>query len=314
MTAKGRDRNVVVADREESLDMATHHPRVSSTPGESGFALILALLALLLLTFLGLTLAVTTSTELQIATNYRWSEQARYAAEAGAEVGKVRLRNVLNWRLGGILPPVRTDGGGVPLTWPGSGTPAVPPAARVINGVTMRDYENASCDVKGNGMGYGWVLAPGADDAQQYVSTFNTLQTSGAFTIWIRRPLWIQPTGNFSDWGQEIVGPPLHNASDDTLIMTVEGVAPFTSAASYTATGAQGGLVARNKAVYTIEVPLSQEAAGTLDSCQWSNAGQTGGGAHNTGFGGCTLGDEAMTSARSGSTSTGTGNQNTGVR
>jgi Tfp pilus assembly protein PilX len=36
---------------------------------ESGFALIMALLSLMLLTFLGLTLAVSTSTETQIANN-----------------------------------------------------------------------------------------------------------------------------------------------------------------------------------------------------------------------------------------------------
>ena len=43
---------------------------------ERGFALIVALLALVLLTFLGLTMTLTTSTELQISTNYRWSQQA----------------------------------------------------------------------------------------------------------------------------------------------------------------------------------------------------------------------------------------------
>ena len=45
--------------------------------GPIGFALILAILAHAP-EFLGLTLATTTSTELQIATNYRWSQQARY--------------------------------------------------------------------------------------------------------------------------------------------------------------------------------------------------------------------------------------------
>ena len=50
---------------------------------EGGFALILAILALMLLTFLGLTLATTTSTELRIATNYRWNTQALYNAGGG---------------------------------------------------------------------------------------------------------------------------------------------------------------------------------------------------------------------------------------
>ncbi len=282
--------------------MGTGHPRVSSTRRESGFALILALLALLLLTFLGLTLAVTTSTELQIASNYRWSEQARYAAEAGVEVGKVRLREILDWR--SILPPVRRDSALAPLTWNGVALNAPTPPLTPRAG--LRDFENAGCDLKGNGRGYGLVLIS-ESQAQQYESTFNTLTINGAFTIWVRRPLWIRPDGTFSDWGQEIPGPPLHEASDDTLIMVVEGVAPFVGSGAYTATGAQGALTARSKAVYTIEVPLSQQAAMDLDSCQWSRAGQTGGGSHNNGFGGCTLGDEAMTSARAGSTATGPG-------
>ena len=72
-----RNRIIAVLFAKESLLMRTNRS-VHGT--QSGFALVLALLALLLLTFLGLTLAVTTSTELQIATNYRWSEQARYVS------------------------------------------------------------------------------------------------------------------------------------------------------------------------------------------------------------------------------------------
>ena len=61
----------------------------------------------LVLTFLGLTLAATTSTELQIATNYRWGQQATYNAEAGIEVAKIYLRAVPNdWAT--ILPKART--------------------------------------------------------------------------------------------------------------------------------------------------------------------------------------------------------------
>jgi hypothetical protein len=162
-------------------------------------------------------------------------------------------------------------------------------------------------------MGYGWVLVSDSQP-QQYVSTFNTLTMNGAFTIWVRRPTWIMPTGAFSDWGQEIIGPPLHEASHDTLILTVEGVAPYIDAAAYTATGTQGALVARSKAVYTVELPLSQAAIANLGSCDWSRSGQTGGGSQNSGFGGCPLGSEAMTSARADSTSTGTGSALSGVR
>ena len=86
---------------------------------QAGFALILAILSLMLLTFLGLTLAATTSTELQIATNYRWSQQALYNAEAGLEAAKLLLaqiarvdgdfRNILPTRARGDLE-LRRDG------------------------------------------------------------------------------------------------------------------------------------------------------------------------------------------------------------
>src|SRR5207245_4199528 len=71
---------------------------------EAGFALILAMLALILLTFLGLTLTLTTSTELHIASNYRWSPQALYNAEAGIEIGKRYLQES-EWRT--FLPDAR---------------------------------------------------------------------------------------------------------------------------------------------------------------------------------------------------------------
>jgi hypothetical protein len=306
MSAEMNGRSTVAGVREESLHMCTDGPKSSFSRGESGFALILALLALLLLTFLGLTLAVTTSTELQIATNYRWSEQARYAAEAGVEVAKVRLRGVTNWV--SILPPARTT------SWVGNATPGAPPAPRVVGGVTLRDYENANCDLKGNGVGNGLVLSTGSEP-QQYVSTFNTLQLTGAFTVWVRRPLWIMPTGQFSDWGQEIIGPPHFDASDDNLIMVVEGVAPFTGAGAYAATGSTGAMVARSKAVYTIEMPFSHAASADLGTCQTSRTGQTGHGSQNSGFGGCeSLRPDALASARMGSTSTGSGAANAAVR
>ncbi len=87
--------------------------------GEQGFALVLAILALMLLTFLGLTLATTTSTELQIATNYRWGQQALYNAEAGLEAGKVILARTADpsHRLEGSTP--HGDG---PSRAPGSTT------------------------------------------------------------------------------------------------------------------------------------------------------------------------------------------------
>jgi len=52
---------------------------------EQGMALVVVTMTLLLLLAVGGALALTTSSEVWIATNYRTSQQARYAAEAAAE-------------------------------------------------------------------------------------------------------------------------------------------------------------------------------------------------------------------------------------
>ena len=88
--------------------MHPHETRTHGRVAEGGFALILAMLSLLLLTFLGLTLAATTSTELQIASNQRWSQQARYNAEAGLQAAQIILRDIAtqdSYSLVQALPP-----------------------------------------------------------------------------------------------------------------------------------------------------------------------------------------------------------------
>jgi hypothetical protein len=285
----------------EELSVMESNDRRSAAGGEAGFALILALLALLLLTFLGLTLAVTTSTELQIATNYRWSEQARYVAEAGVEAGKAILRDAPTWA--SILPPPRD------VPWTGV-DPVSDPAFVPEAGV--RDFENYDCDEKGAGMGFGRVLRSGGT-VWQYQSAYAGESVNGAFTLWVRRPLWIGPAGTFSDWGQRIDAPPAPpiEQSDDNLILVAEGVAPFTSAAM-TATGATADLVGRSKAVYLIEVALSRTPP-TPNNCQTSRTGQAGHGSGNTGFAGCEpLAADALAGALVDSTATGTGTALTG--
>ena len=120
--------------------------------GERGFALILAILSLMLLTFLGLTMATTTSTELQIATNYRWSQQAVYNAEAGLEAARIVLSNSadVSTQWTAQLPPAAHDvvGPGAAL---GSRGPHRGPGLRAV-GVRR----------PGGGVGYGLVLNDGA--------------------------------------------------------------------------------------------------------------------------------------------------------
>ena len=177
--------------------------RTREQGGERGMALILAILALMLLTFMGMTLATMTSTELQIATNYRWSQQALYNAEAGLEYGKAILRNA-NWSL--ILPAPR-EGGGVgctnasnatfkcwrPLTIVNPTPPIEPPpyARPDPHGNPTRNFENSNCDKYGGGMGYGVVLDDGGGNPAPYqnVTTAGAgiAALNGSFTLWVRR-------------------------------------------------------------------------------------------------------------------------------
>ena len=192
-----------------------HDTVVDRRPAERGFALVLAILSLMLLTFLGLTLATTTSTELQIATNYRWSQQALYNAEAGIEAARILLAKAATvniatkWQT--ILPPRRMSGT-VPLTWIEGG--ATLPTGFSPSG---RDFERSDCDTRG-GVGYGVVLNA---DSQRWenVSSFESFSLNGAFTLWIRRDLDVGNDGKYQD-----------SDRDDMLIIVSEGVAPYAVA------------------------------------------------------------------------------------
>lgn len=60
---------------------------VTARGGERGVALVIVLVMLLLLSILGSTMLATSTSDLQIAGNYRNSEEAFYAADAGLELG-----------------------------------------------------------------------------------------------------------------------------------------------------------------------------------------------------------------------------------
>lgn len=84
---------------------------------ERGAALIIALTAVLLLSALGLTLVLTTGTELLVAGNYRNAQETLYGAEAFIECALQDLSTVADWNtiLAGISRSSFTDG-------PSSGT------------------------------------------------------------------------------------------------------------------------------------------------------------------------------------------------
>jgi hypothetical protein len=183
--------------------------RNAQSGSQGGFALIVAILALMLLTFLGLTLSATTSTELQIATNYRWSQQALYNAEAGLEVARVVLQRVGDNQL--VLPEARTIGWNP--TGTGTFTPA-PPAARFT---ATRNFEGSGCDRFGNGQGYGAVLTEPNNAANpfQNVSQAFGRQLNGGFTVWVRRETLFS------------LDTAIDNPVGERLVVTSEGSAPF---------------------------------------------------------------------------------------
>ena len=260
---------------------------------ESGFALILAILALMLMTFLGLTLATSTSTELQIATNYRWSQQAYYNAEAGIEYGKSLLRN-MNWTL--LLPTARMAVSGNQSeacaatgvqsagfkcwfldTGPGSGfypeaQPIEPPpySRPDTHGNPSRNFENAQCDVYGGGMGYGVVLDDGGGFGpyQNVTNIPGVPPLNGSFTLWIRRDQLRNDDGSFSDAPE---------GSDLDLILTSEGTAPYTGENSALA------FTQQNRAVKTLQATLRR----TLGTPCGTRGGQVGGGPEGSNFSPC---------------------------
>jgi hypothetical protein len=234
---------------------------------EGGFALILAILSLMLLTFLGLTLAATTSTELQIATNYRWSQQALYNAEAGLEAAKLLLAQVaqVDGDFRNILPTARAGNWSYGVTGVAPGPPFPVPAARA----GLRDYERMGCADRA-GVGFGRVLTSPVGSPQpgdyQDVSSYMQATLNGAFTIWVRRQLVESAQGMLSD-----------DTDNTHLVVTAEGIAPYT---------AQNDAFTRtNQARRTLELGL-QLLVNQGNRCQ-GLAGQEGLGASGENFDPC---------------------------
>jgi hypothetical protein len=210
---------------------------------EAGFALILAILSLMLLTFLGLTLATTTSTELQIATNFRWSQQALANAQAGIEAAKMILGTVptgTDWT--GVVPPLR-GGSWAPTSVAATSSPAG----------TGRDYERFKCKDRsvtaGQGIGYGLVLNMGGTRYEN-VSNYMGQPINGAFTLWVRREVLVGTDGTFSEDA---------SVPFTRVVLTVEGVAPYV--------GAQTAFTRANQATRVLEVPLTLVSVSSGKAC-----------------------------------------------
>ena len=254
-------------------EMTMSHQATDRRSGQSGFALILAILSLMLLTFLGLTLAASTSTELQIATNYRWSQQALYNAEAGMEAAKVILSRVADvttkWQA--QLPPQRPLPHWTRATTPGPlGAVAgrdYERSAAALGGPTQDTCDSAPAPTARGGVGYGRVLVEGATRYED-VSTFMGQTLNGAFTLWVRRSLVTDSDGTIAD-----------GADPAELILVSEGVAPYSGAAT--------AFTRAQQARKTLEVRLSLITGAVGTPCLGTQAGQEGGSPMGENFNPC---------------------------
>lgn len=110
---------------------------------ERGVALIIALMSVLLMTALGMALTMMTMTETRIASNYRESNEALYAADAGVERVMQDLLTVPNWNniLAGTARSAFIDGAP-------SGTRALPDGTQLDLGQAtnmVRCGKTAAC-------------------------------------------------------------------------------------------------------------------------------------------------------------------------
>ena len=198
----------------------------------------------MLLTFLGLTLATTTSTELQIATNYRWSQQARYNAEAGIEAA----RSCSGRGLGAY--PARRAGGCLP---PGTGSAAAAAGrrrpGRQAKHTRADEWErHAATSRAGSATSAATASATASSSTTAARPAVNTGPRSSARTSTAPSPSGSAgrprlSNGFFADY----------EGDDDTLVLVSEGVAPFNGGQP---SGSAFGQA--NQAVQVVEAVLSR--------------------------------------------------------
>jgi len=233
--------------------------------GNEGSAFVISILVLFVLTVLGLALMLTTSTEKDIAVNYRWGEQAFFNADAALEYGKNVLASyaLLNADFNAILPPPRPSGSTTVVNgalW-GDALPIDPAACDPVNpGCRDNQYFIDQCPQGGGPctrVYIGRVLArqDGTDamwDFRMPLGTPGDLDNDGAadiegtYTIWVRRPMV----------GDRDYGNPVTNTENDRVILTAEGTAP----------GREGAGAGRPTSVRRLEMSLRLPTAGVPGS------------------------------------------------
>jgi len=231
---------------------------------EQGSAFVISILVLFVLSVLGMALMLTTTTEKEIAVNYRWGEQAFFNADAALEYGKNVLASyaLVNADFSAILPPARAD-----VTVPDDTAPwasAHPEGGAscdpAVGGCRDYQYYIDQCPAAGvcNRVFVGRVL-PRPDGTQAMydfrapAGALGDLDGDGAqdidggFTLWVRRPI----VGS-RDYGS-LPG------EEDRVILTAEGTAPNGLGAG------TGRPVAMRRLEMSLRLP-SQGAEGTKKS------------------------------------------------
>jgi PilX N-terminal len=244
-------------------------PQSRAARSQQGFALILALLSLVVLTLLGLTLATTTSTELQIASNYRWSKQAYYNAEAGVEAAVALLSTTglddfgdMSTAPPGVLDVARTT------SWAMSTLQM--PTGPLPSGM---DYYPVTaipgCDERGGGVGYGRVVQIGATRLEEQSTVFGAQGLPGTFTAWVRREVRMNAAdGRFLD-----------NDKNTVAVLTVMGTAPKTAPLS--------AFDRTRQATRVIEVVIGKASGTTTCRGTLPASGQVGRGPLNANYAKC---------------------------
>src|SRR5258708_1956552 len=95
--------------------------------GECGVALLMTLVALLIVTSIGLSLMFMADTETSINANFRDEQTAYYAAKGGLEEARDRLRSAATTSISTSLPTALPRAPAAVLSIPNPATPATSP-------------------------------------------------------------------------------------------------------------------------------------------------------------------------------------------
>ena len=242
-----------------------HSTRSVTRAKEEGSAFVISILVLFILTVLGMALMLTTTTETDIAFNYRWGEQAFFNADAALEYGKNVLAAYLvaNTDFSLILPPPRLEVRVADPNTPwGAALPPDPGACADPASPGCRDYQYYADTCPPDGTNcvrvyigrvlrrpdgtlaqYDFRLPPGAPAGD--LDGDGTVDLEGTTTLWVRRPVvgtqdYGSPTGD------------LPSGRHDRAILTAEGTAP----------GAMSAAAARPVSVRRLEMTVRRPSIG----------------------------------------------------